>query len=251
MSTAAAVAEALTLFSTFEENRGAVAVHTHCLYPDNAVVTVWVRGGPEYGFVVCDEGRAIDELTAYNKEIPNPDRFLFRFCRREGLLAKDGKIHSPRVPIDSLASAVSFVATASAHAVTRGLETLQIRRPRNLRKELSELLGRTLPVQHVHREVRLPGKTMRFYRFDAVIDLGERRRLLVDPVTPDPGSINARAVAHFDVGRLEDGNILQRIVYDDRHDWPAADLNLLQMAATVVPFSQSEKMLRSLHRDVL
>ena len=212
MSTAPAVAEALKLFSTFEENRGSVAVYTHCLYPDNAVVTVWVRGGPEYGFVVSDEGRAIDELTAYNREILNPDRFLIRFCRREGLSAKDGKIHSPRVPTDSLASAISFVANASAHAVMRGLETLRIHRPRNLRKELSDLLGRTLPARHVRREVRLRGHTTRYYRFDAVIDLGEKRRLLIDPVTPDPGSINARAVAHFDVGRLGDGGILQRLI---------------------------------------
>lgn len=70
----------------------------------------------------------------------------------------------------------------------------------------------------------------------------ERNRL-------DPGLINARAIAHFDVGRLDEANILQRIVYDDRHDWPASYLNLLQTAATIVPFSQSEQMLRGLHRE--
>ncbi len=247
MSMATAVAEALALFSSFEEKQGSVAVHTHCLYPDNTVVTVWVKGGPEYGFVVSDEGRAIDELTAYNREIHNPDRFLLRFCRREGLSVKDGKIHSPRVPMDGLASAVSFVATASANAVTRGLETLRLRMSPNLRKELSDLLGRTLPAQRVRRDVRLRGHTTRYYRFEAVIDLGGERRLLMDPVTPDQGSINARAVAHLDVGRLEDVNTLQRLVYDDRHDWPASDLSLLQTAATIVPFSQSEQMLRSLH----
>lgn len=249
MKTAAAVAEALTLFSTFEEKRDSVVVHTHCLYPDNAVVTVWVKGGPEYGFVVSDEGRAIDELTACNREILHPDRFLRRFCRREGLSAKNGQIFSPRVPIDSLASTVSFVANASAHAVVKGMETLRDRRPRNLRRELGELLGRTLPIQRVRKDVYLHGHTTRSYRFEAAIDLGRNRRMLIDPVTPDPGSINARAVAHLDIGRLKNESILQRIVYDDRHDWPASDLNLLQTAATIVPFSRSEQMLRNLHGE--
>ena len=52
MMIAAQVSDALALFSTFETVRNAVIVHTHCMYPDNAIVSVWVRGGrtPVSGF---------------------------------------------------------------------------------------------------------------------------------------------------------------------------------------------------------
>ena len=250
MTTAAHVADALAPFSTFKEAQDAVAVHTYCLYPDNAVVTVWVRGGPEYGFIASDEGRAIDELTVCNRQILNPDKFLSRFCHREGLVAEQGKIRSRRVTAKGLAGAVSFVANASASAVSRGLELFKVRRQRNLKADLGNLLGLIFPVQDIKKDVRFQGRTTRFYRFESVVELEGHRRLIVDSVTPDGSSINAHAVAHFDIGRLDDDSILQRIVYDDRNNWHwrAADLNLLQMAATIVPFSESEQVLQRFQR---
>ena len=150
--------------------------------------------------------------------------------------------------MDGLASAVSFVANASSAAVSRGLEMLKIRGPRDLRKDLESILGRTFPVQHVKRDVAIEGHTTRRYHFDAVVELAGARRLLIDPVTPEPNSINAHTIAHMDVSRLGDNGILQRMVYDDRDEWRAADLSLLQTAATIIPYSGSERVLRDIWR---
>lgn len=242
MNTEKHVLDALSIFSTFERVKDALAVHTHCLYPDNSVVTVLVRGGPGYGFMVSDDGRAVDELTAHNREVPNANRFLSRFCRREGLTAENGEIRSGRVDATGLASAVSFVANASARAVYRGLEVLKIRRPRNLKEDLAGLLHATFPVQNIRKGVRIQGGSTRTYRFESVVDFGPRR-LVIDPVTRDPNSINAHAIAHMDIGNLRDPDIQQRLVYDERDEWPAADLALLQTAAKIVPFSNSGEML--------
>ena len=241
MSTEKHVSDALSIFSTIERVRDALAVHTHCLYPDNSVVTVLVRGGPGYGFIVSDEGRAVDELTAHNREMLNPDRFLSRFCRREGLVADRGKIRSERVGAMNLASAVSFVANASARAVYKGLEVLKVRRPSNLKEDLASLLNATFPAQNIRKDVRIQGKSTRTYRFESVVDFGSRR-LVIDPVTRDSNSINAHAIAHMDIGRLGDPGISQRLVYDEKEEWPAADLALLQTAATIVPYSKSEEV---------
>ena len=219
MTAAAHVSEALTLFSTFNKVQDAVVVQTHCLYPDNAIVAVWVRGSPEYGFVASDEGRAIDELTTCNKEIPNADRFLARFCQKGGLSAKKGNIVSPRVGMQGLVSAILFVANASAEAVSKGLDALKSHRPRSLRRDLESILLGTFPHQHIKRDVHLQGETSRYYRFDAEIDVGGGSRLLIDPVMPDPNSINARHVAHYDFGRRSDGRFIQHMVYDDRENW--------------------------------
>lgn len=243
MNTSEFVAEALAPFSSFEERRGTVAVPTSCLYPSNAAVTVYVRGGSKFGAIVSDEGRAVDELTACNREILDADRFLSRFCRRGGLRAKNGKITSPRVGVEQLAASIAFVANASAEAATWGLQSLKLRSRRNLRKDLETILGRTFPSEHITRDRRIEGKSTRSYRFGTVIRLEQERLLLVDPVTPDPNSINAHAIAHLDVNQREDDNILQRLVYDDEDGWRASDLNLLQMAATLVPFSRFEELL--------
>ncbi len=250
MTTKSQVSEALALFSTFETVRDAVVVQTHCMYPDNALVAVYVRGGPNSGFQVSDEGRAIDELTVSNKLIPNVKRFLTPICEMGGLkVADDGRIVSRRVGLDNLVSAVLFVANASAEAVRKGLSVLKhhhSHEPTSLRDDLYRILYRHFSERHVHRDVRIQGATNRFYRFDAAIMLGGGRRLLLDPVTPDANSINSRYVAHTDIGHSEDVRFVQRIVYDDREQWQAPDLNLLRRAATIVPYSQCETAVKRL-----
>lgn len=241
MKTAEYVSEALAPLSTFEERHGAVAVRTSCLYPSNAAVTVYVRGGPIMGAIVSDDGRAIDELTACNRDIQHADKFLSPFCRRAGLVAENGKIRSPRIEAHQLASAVAFVANASANAVSRGLALLRPRSRSTVKEELEALLNHTFPIQHIERSWRIEGESTRTYKFDTVIKLDNRRILLIDPVSPDPNSINAHAIAHLDVGRLKDSSIAQRLVYDDHDNWKSSELSLLQMAAPIVPLSHAEK----------
>lgn len=76
--------------------------------------------------------------------------------------------------------------------------------------------------------------------------MGHDRKLIVDPVSNDASSINARVVANLDVKANEDPNIIQRIVYDDEDDWSPADLNLLQVGAIAVPFSRSGEVIERL-----
>lgn len=231
------IKNALEPFTNYHEREdGAIAVPTHCLYPSHAIVNVYIRGG-KTGAIVSDEGGAIDELTTYNRKITNPDRLLRRFCRRTGLEAKHGKIYSPSVEPQQLAASVMFVANASAAAVTWGLEHLKTHRRRDIRKELESLIERTFPDASIMTE-RLSGKSTRQYKFEHVVHIGDHR-LVIDPVVPDANSINSHAIAHLDLRQLQDELISQRLVYDDEAEWNAADLNLLRMAAPLVPFSKA------------
>ena len=246
MSIAEYVSEALTPFSTYEEHHGAVPVTTSCLYPSNALVTVFVRGGPT-GAVVSDDGQAIDELTAVNLDIPDADRFLYRFCRQSGMKAEKGVIFSPRIEWRQLPAAIAFVANTAATAVTAGLQSLKTRRGRDFHKELDNVLLRSFPKDRIKRKFRVVGQSARPYTFDIVhVD---SNILIVDSVVPDSNSIHSRATAHFDVGRRQDDSIIQHLVYDDEENWKAADLNLLQTVTTIVPLSQAEPVMREYAKE--
>ena len=247
MSISEYVNEALKPFSTYQESHGAVAVTTPCLYPSNAMVTVFVRGGPN-GAIVSDDGRAIDELTVLNREISDVDRFLSRVCWRSGMNARNGKIYSPRIEWRQLPAAIAFVAQASATAVTIGLQRFKTRRNRDLHKELRNLLFQSFSEDRIQKDSRLTGHSTRSYSFDNIVQVSAHL-LIVDPVVNDPNSINARAIAHLDVSRKQDDSIIQHLVYDDTVEWKAADLNLLQTAATIVPFSNLEPVMREFARQ--
>ena len=242
MNTADYVNDAMAPFATYEERHGAVAVTTSCLYPSNAMVTVFVRGGPN-GAIVSDDGRAIDELTALNREIPNADKFLYRFCRQTGLKAQKGRIVSPKITGNQLVATIAFVANASASAAAWGVEKFKLRRRRNLRKELEKLLNQSFSRTQIQKKRYIQGKSTRPYCFHNVVRL-DGRVLLIDPVIPDPNSINSHAIAHLDVSQRRDETIIQRLVFDDEEKWNAADLNLLQMAATLVPLSGLDETVR-------
>lgn len=234
------VNKALALFTNISERDGAVLVPTHCLYPSNAAVVVAVRGRSGDS-QVSDEGRAIDELTTYNRDISDADRFLQKFVKAAGLEAKEGKILSPPVSDAQLPAAVSFVANASAQAVAWGLDHLKVKHRRDLRKELERFLSHLFPADHIQRDRVLVGKSNRRYKIDHVIRFDHKRRLLIDPVLPDANSINSHAVAHLDIRQLEDPDLVQKLVYDEQMKWDAADLNFLRMAAPLVPLSHAKE----------
>ena len=236
------VREALSSFLGVEQSAERVAVATHCLYPSNAGVTVFVSGGPNAA-IVSDEGGAIDELSTHNRMVLGPDKFLRRFCRSSGLKAEQGKIYSPAVPAEKLHSAVVLVANASAAAAHYGVGHIKLHHRRDLRKELRGILERSFERDRVETDRELVGNSSRPYRFDHVIRINANRLLVIDAVLAEANSINAHAIAHIDLGQVEDENIVQRMVYDDQDEWRSADLNLLQMASTLVPLSGLEPAL--------
>src|ERR1700674_4477671 len=115
------IRDALAQFAICEDNGESIAVPTQCLYPSNGTVTVFVTGGPN-GWVVSDEGRAIQEIMAHGLDVPsNVEPFLRPFAQPQGLRIKGTKIHTPVIPADALAGAISLVANASSLAAFHGV----------------------------------------------------------------------------------------------------------------------------------
>ena len=223
---------------------GRTAIATHCLYPSNQTVTVYVSGGKNE-IMVSDGGGSVDVMTLHGCSIPDMDKFLNRFCRTKGLKVKNGEIYTPVLPVDAFHAAVVMVANASAAAADYGVKqkkTTSYSEDRNIRNKIRQMLEDRWEKQvETHRY--LIGKSNRRYNFDHVVSLKSDTMLVVDFVTQNPAKINSKVVAHWDLGLSNDGQFLQNIVYDNEQEWESASLNLLQTVATLTPFSNFDSCL--------
>jgi len=226
----------LKQFAICEDNGESVSVPTQCLYPSNGTVTVFVTGGPN-GCVVSEEGRAIQEIMAHGFEVPqNVEAYLRQFTQSQGLRITGSKIHTPPIPAEALVAAIPLVANASSLAAFWAIKTFRPRVRRDLREELRTLFGARFSRDRIKEEVHLPGESGRLYKFEFRVELGSRS-LIVDGVFPDATAINTRAIAHLDLSRTNNAALVQRLVYDEQEKWTAADINLLRIAAELVPLT--------------
>lgn len=219
-------------------------VTTACLYPSNASIRVLVRGGSEL-FVVSDEAGAIHEVTSSGLAFPSPDRRIRHIVRRQGLKIKNGVIYSPDVPSQALGAVITLVANTSKEAAHWGYEHSQFSSSKNFREELLQMID-TMAGRMVEHNAFLIGASNKQHRFEHVIRRDRNRITVIDPVMNDPSSINAKVVAHLDIRQKLGNTLRQRLIYDDRIQWMAADINLLKVGATPVPFSGIREVLPKL-----
>lgn len=211
-----------------------VRVPTHCLYPSNSIVSVFVEGRET--FLVHDNAGALDEMEAATAVVPNAFRLIANVARPHGLRISDrGAIFAAQVTWEGLSAAVVTVANASADAA---FNLLGAHRPprRDIRQALEHILEQDFPSLW-QREVRIIGASNKPHRFDYVVRLRNDRQLLLDTVVPEASSINAAVVAHLDVRQSDVNKFEQRIIFDDEVAWSSSDLSLLRVGANPVPFS--------------
>lgn len=226
-----------------------VAVPTHCLYPSNAVVHAYVIGGADT-YKVTDGGGALDEFENSGGVSRSEIAIIRSIARGHGLDVSDrGVIHSGLVDSEQLVGTIVLIANASKEAA-HALEFRNIAVPkRNFREMLAKLIdservhGLFLDVS-LHKSV--VGASTKAHRFDFDISLTGGRRLLLDTVVPEASSINSVLAANLDIKAASLPNTLQRIIYDDEEEWRSADLALLGLGATVVPFMKLRPVLSRL-----
>jgi hypothetical protein len=217
-----------------------VRVTTHCMYPSNGLVRVFVRGGAET-IVASDDGEAVGEALGAGIMLREPDKVLRSVVKSQGLQIHNGIIHTPRVDLETAGLAILLVANAAKEAAQWLYDHHKIKRDRDFRKLLGDFLRTTFSEQVA--PTKIVGASNTPHNFASVISFANGRKLIIDPVIHDPTSINSRVVANLDVRNMKNPRIDQRIVYDDEERWSAADLNLLNVGATVVAFSQARDVI--------
>lgn len=216
-------------------------VVTHCMYPSNGLVEVTVRGG-SHTVVASDEGGAVGDALSAGIPERDYDGALRHLVRDQGLLLKDGVIYTPQVPMDAAPLSVLLVANASQDVARWLYDHMRTKRTRDFKALLAEFLRHQFDTQVEHNAL-IQGHSTKAHKFANVISFAGGKRLIVDPVGNEASSINARVVANLDVRARNDPMLEQRIVYDDDDEWTPSDLNLLQVGATVVPFSRAQEVI--------
>lgn len=227
--------------SSIEMVEDGVRFTTHCMYPSNGLVRVTVRGGRE-SLYATDEGEAVGEALSAGATLTNPDKLLRGLVRANGLEIERGIIHSKRMPLEAAPLAILSVANAARDVAYWLYDHHRIRRERDFRHLVAEFLKNSF--EDRVSAASIVGKSNKPHKFANVISFPNGRRLIVDTVANDPQSINARVVANLDVRSINDPSLDQRIVYDDDEKWSPSDINLLQVGAHVVPFSEAPHVIK-------
>ena len=227
------------------DDESGVVVTTHCMYPSNGLVKVLVRGG-ESTIVATDDGGAMEEATAAGIPFSDYNRQLSYVINSHGVSTADGVIYTPHMPIEAAPLAILLVANASQEAARWMFDHAKIKRSRDFKMLLADFLKRRFESRVSHNAI-IVGHSNKPHKFANVLKFEDGRRLIVDPVTNEASSINARVVANLDVKAVEDPKLIQRIVYDDEEDWTPADLNLLGVRRTgSVPVSRASEVIQRL-----
>jgi hypothetical protein len=227
--------DGLTAIAALKQIEGGWRVVTHCMYPSNGLVEVAVRGGKST-VVASDDGGAFGEALSAGIPVRDYSRRVSHLISDQGLLMREGVICTPPVPIEAAPMSVLLVANAAQDVARWLYDHAKVPRTRDFRVVLSQFL-RTRFEERLSHDTVIVGHSNKPHRFANVVSIGEGNRLIIDPVTNDPSSINARVVANLDVKSANDPAIRQRIIYDDNEHWTPSDLNLLQVGAIAVPFS--------------
>jgi hypothetical protein len=197
-------------------------------------------------FTVSDRGGALDLLAAHGVEVKEPLRALRSYTEAYGLsVTNDGAISAKGVRTELLPAAVTLVANASKDAATLILEKYRPAPAQAFKNELEKALKSGLG-KEVLREYKFVGKSNKEHRFDYAIRLPGERFILLDAVSDDASSINSVVVANLDVRHQHDPRITQRIVYDDRAEWRAENILLLEEGAPTIAFTSALEELRKL-----
>jgi hypothetical protein len=236
------VRDAILDVSSLQETSSGVRVTTHCMYPSNSLVSVYVNGGNNT-FVVSDDGNAIKELTASGIDLQQSTKAISNYALMLGVAYKNGSLYTPQVSLKELSIAIILVANSSKELATHLLSNTKIKNKRNFKELVHQFLSNKFDLDKV-KPMKFIGESNKPHKFDNVIVLNNERKLIVDPVIKDAASINARVVANIDIKSKKLTGIEQRIIYDDEDDWTPSDINLLTIGATVIPFSKADLALQ-------
>lgn len=236
------IRSAMDRLGSIEVTPDGVRVQTHCVYPTNMLVSVTVRGGEDHA-TISDDGGAIREAASVGLDVSSVKSSFSAIVRGRGLIVSDNAIVSPSVPVGDIAAAIVFVANASKDVSEWCFNKFRYKRKRKFKDVVAEFVNSEFGISAQH-DYPIAGRTSKTHLFEHAI-VGKQLTLLIDTVTPDAASINSRVVANLDVRNLGKRNIEQYIMYDDTEKWDSPNLQLLRMAAPIVPYNAREKIVQT------
>jgi len=216
------------------------------VYPDGdtVVVTVSAEGS---GYVVHDSGGGGAVLAAHGVPITAKlEQKLVRLASHYGCQFLSGRM-TRRAAVDDLSLAVVIVANAS-RSIGDELLVIPSVPMIDFKAEALEILRHSIGAERIKENETILGESGSKYTASALILSRDHSRPLgiVEPVK-DHEAATRKFREFWDIAQNSDLSHLERIsLYDDRRQWAAADLNLLQNVSNIVRLSDSRTRMQEL-----
>lgn len=227
------VLAALAEFNVCVDTQDGSRVTTHCVYPSFDPVQIFVARFGE-GFQINDGGGAHRSAWDHGRDETLVTKALKRWASRYHIEVSGNYALSCTVSDASwLSGAIIAVANASAGAANEVIEHIAVATETALKTRIYDVLTEVTPMNSLHRNFEMRGKSGKFHSFDFAIQQKKDGLILVDAVAPHHVSISAKYVAFAEAGGHDGSH--KYAVYD--RDLDSSDTALLQQVADLLPFS--------------
>ena len=233
--------EILADWTNLRRTENGAMVRTSCVLPSGTLLNVSVQPAMD-GWIVSDEGSVVADVMAHGFDVELSLKGLSNKLSRIGLKVEKGRIFSERVSTSELPFMVAYLATESLDASKWLMKSAAQKSRRGVGDQLNELIDRKYAEFRLTEPLSILGNSSKQYRFENVLLLPTKERLILDPVTRHDGSIKSRLVANLDVKQANHEGLVQRIVYDNEEGWEQQELALLSVGAPTVSLSRVEEV---------
>jgi hypothetical protein len=213
-----------------------VLATTDVLLPNGSQVVVLVEGGASGDRVTAsDAGAALISLAEAGLELDAAAcASMRRLAAKIGLILEAGILRSEPVSPDEAAYAVILLANGAREIARAAFDVGRRQERRRFREKVEQELGKIFGSAIVQKSARLNGYSEDSLRFDYLVTLHNRTRLVVDAPVPDGSSIASVVLRQADIKAALIPGMHQAIIYDEGDHWRSSSLAQLKLAQVPV-----------------
>jgi hypothetical protein len=209
-----------------------VLVTTDVLLPNGSQVTVVVEGGASgERITVSDAGAALISVAEAGLALDAAaNAAMRRLAARLGLALEAGNLRSEPVQPADAAYAVTLVANGAREIAKAAFDAGRRKERRRFRERVEQALSNIFATSIIQKGARLNGYSEDSLRFDYLVTMSNRVRLVIDAPIPDGSSIASVVLRQADIKAASVPGMHQAIVYDEADHWRSTSLAQLKLA---------------------
>lgn len=153
-----------------------------------------------------------------------------RLAARLGLALEAGNLRSEPVQPGDAAYAVTLVANGAREIAKAAFDAGRQKDRRRFRERVQQALCNIFATSIIQKGDRLSGYSEDSLRFDYLVTMSNRVRLVIDAPIPDGSSIASVVLRQVDIKAASVPGMHQAIVYDEADHWRSTSLAQLKLA---------------------
>lgn len=226
------IVESLECRNVVRRLNNVVLATTDVLLPSGSQIVVLIEGGASGDRITAsDAGAALISLAEAGLELDAAAyASMRRLAGKLGLRLEDGVLRSEPVSPDESAYAVVVVANGAREIAQAAFDAGHRQEKRRFRERVEQELSAIFGSAIIQKSARLNGYSEDSLRFDYLVTLDRRSRLVVDAPVPDGSSIASVVLRQADIKAAKIPGMHQAIVYDEADNWRSTSLAQLKLA---------------------